>query len=287
MRTIIHSTEAATAFSTIGPKLTWLGARVFARPAHNGTLNHWNLLNNSWAVTLCALWHHACFALSVSGVCTIRRIEFYSFDYSILINVKVNLLTFGCFSFRMCNSSCPRCMHIHAIDPWADPSVAMHRVVHFLFVMCLFPVSEQLASIGPPAENCSKLNAIHSMRRDASIGKPDAPKRLPLALGFECTHCGCEFESRAGMAQHRRHSMLVWDPVCRSQKIQVHVIHRTRWSLRWDSSPTWYLRCVTHTVIVLLRKYLEHAQKMLTSPTVNSENSALIAIIEIAVIIVL
>ena len=89
----------------------------------------------------------------------------------------------------------------------------MHRVVHILFVLCLFPVSEQLASIGPPAENCSKLNAIHSMRRrDAATGKPDAPKQLPLALGFKCAHCGCKFDSRAGMAQHRRHRMLVGTP---------------------------------------------------------------------------
>ncbi len=61
----------------------------------------------------------SCFALSVSGACTIRRIAFYSFDYIILINVKVNLLTFSCFSFRMCN--CPRCMHIHAI---------VHELIH-------------------------------------------------------------------------------------------------------------------------------------------------------------
>ncbi len=71
----------------------------------------------------------------------------------------------GCFSFRMWNY--PRCTHLHAIDPWADPSVAMHRVVHILFVLCLVPVSEQLASIGPQAEICSKLNAIHSMPRNS------------------------------------------------------------------------------------------------------------------------
>ncbi len=121
---------------------------------------------------------------------------------------------FGCFSFRMWNWS--RCMHIHAIDPcqWADPSVAMHRdrFVHILFVLCLVSVSEQLASIGPTAENCSKLNAIHSMRRDAGRGKPDAPKQLPLSLGFKCAHCGSEFESRAGMAQHGRNSSFVGTP---------------------------------------------------------------------------
>ncbi len=117
---------------------------------------------------------------------------------------------FGCFSFRMWN--CPRCMHLHAIDPWDDPSVAMYRVVHILLVMCLVPNSEQLASIGPQAEICSKLNAIHSMRRDAGRGKPHTPKQLPLSLGFKCAHCGNEFESQAGMAQHRRNSSFVRTP---------------------------------------------------------------------------
>ena len=58
----------------------------------------------------------------------------------------------------------------------------MHRVVHILFVLCLVPVSEQSASIGPQAENYSKLNVIHSMRRDAGRGKPDSPKQLPPGL---------------------------------------------------------------------------------------------------------
>ena len=49
-------------------------------------------------------------------------------------------------------------MHIHAVDP----SVAMHRVVRFVCVLCLVPVSETLASIGPLTENCCKLNAIHT-----------------------------------------------------------------------------------------------------------------------------
>jgi hypothetical protein len=51
--------------------------------------------------------------------------------------------------------------------------------------MHIHPVLEQLASIGPPAENYSKLNAIHSMRRDAGRGKPDAPKQLPPGLSHE------------------------------------------------------------------------------------------------------
>jgi hypothetical protein len=54
------------------------------------------------------------------------------------------------------------------------------------FVLRLVPVSEQLASIWPLAKKFSnlKLNAIHSMRRGAGRGKPDGPKRLPIALGF-------------------------------------------------------------------------------------------------------
>ena len=116
-------------------------------------------------------------------------------------------MTFWFFSFRMW------CMHIHA----TDPSVAMHRVVHILFVysfvvLCLVSVSEQLASIGPLAENCSRLNAIHRMRRGAGRVKADGPKQLPLSLAFKCTHCRSEFDSRAGMAQHRRHSASVGTP---------------------------------------------------------------------------
>jgi hypothetical protein len=84
----------------------------------------------------------------------------------------------------------------------------MHRVVcsSLFFVLCLVPVSEQSALIGPLAGNCSKLNAIHSMRRGAGGGKPSAPKKLPLSLGFKCANCSSEFESRAGIAQHRRSS---------------------------------------------------------------------------------
>ena len=40
-----------------------------------------------------------------------------------------------------------------------------------------------------------------------------------------------------------------WDTVCRSHELQVHVIYRTSWSIRGDSSPTWYPRCDVHSVI--------------------------------------
>jgi hypothetical protein len=94
-----------------------------------------------------------------------------------------------------------------------DPSVAMHRVVHFLlFVLCLVTVSVQLASIGPLAENCSQLKAIHSMCRGAGRGKPDGPKRLPIALGFKCVNCRNEFESQHAINVHHRHPLLVGTP---------------------------------------------------------------------------
>ncbi len=102
-------------------------------------------------------------------------------------------------------------MHIHA----TDPSVALHRVVRILrFVLRLVSVSEeseQLASIWPLAENCSKLKAIHSMSQGAGRGKPDGPKRVPIALGsFASTvgtsliHCmpSTIIEDTAGPLEH-------------------------------------------------------------------------------------
>ena len=88
----------------------------------------------------------------------------------------------------------------------------MHRVVHLFFVLSLVPVSEQLALIGPLEGNCSKLNAVHSMRRGAGGRQPCGPKQLPLSLGFICANCSSEFDSRAGMAQHRRSSFSIGTP---------------------------------------------------------------------------
>ena len=99
-------------------------------------------------------------------------------------------------------------MHIHA----TDPSVDMHRVVWLFLVLCLVPGSEQLASLGPLAENCSKLNAIDSMRRGAGRGQPSGLKQFPLSLGFKCAHCRSEFDSRIGMDTHRRHSASIGTP---------------------------------------------------------------------------
>ena len=135
-----------------------------------------------------------------------RCATIYSFDYIILIHFKVNLLNFWFFPSRTWNP--PWCVHIHA----TDPSVAMHRVVRLFFLLCLVPVSEQLASIEPLAENCSKLNAIHSMRRGAGRGQPSGTKQLPLSLGFKCAYCKSEFDSRIGMDTHRRHSASVGTP---------------------------------------------------------------------------
>jgi hypothetical protein len=73
-------------------------------------------------------------------------------------------------------------VHTHA----TDQSVAMHRIRGvrvLLFVLCLVPVSEILASIGPLAEIHYKLKSSHSMRRGAGRGagrgKPDGPKGCP------------------------------------------------------------------------------------------------------------
>ena len=100
-------------------------------------------------------------------------------------------------------------MHVQS----SDPSIAMHRVVRILlFVLCLVPGSEPLASIifrNLAAEPCSKLNlksrSTDSMHRGAGRGKPDGPKRVPISLGFKCVHCRSEFESRYAMDIHRRH----------------------------------------------------------------------------------
>ena len=107
-------------------------------------------------------------------------------------------------------------MHIYAIDPSPLLAIAMHRVVRILLVLFLIPVStrEQLGSTGSLVKNCSKItgNAIHSMRRGAGRGKPEGPKRLPISLGFKCSHCRSEFESRHAMDIHRRHPTLVGTP---------------------------------------------------------------------------
>ena len=104
-------------------------------------------------------------------------------------------------------------MHIHAIDPSPLMAIAMHRVMRILLVLYLIPVStrEQLGSTESLVKNCSKItgNAIHGMRRGAGRGKPEGPKRLPISLGFKCSHCRSEFESRHAMDIHRRHSSSV------------------------------------------------------------------------------
>jgi len=112
---------------------------------------------------------------------------------------------FGCFSFRMWN--CPRCMHIHAIDPWADPSIAMHRVVHILFLLCLGPVSRQLASIGPQTENCSKLNAIE-MREE---GNP-TPRNS----------CQCHWASNAPTVEASLNCGQAWSNIAETARLLGH-----------------------------------------------------------------
>ena len=168
-------------------------------------------------------------------------------------------------------------MHIHA----TDPSVAMHRVVRILlFVLCLVPVSEQLASIGPLAENCSKLKAIHSMRRGAGRGKPEGPKRLPISLGFKCTHCRGEFDSRHAIDVHRRHISSVETPCADPRN------HKSMSMTERGDQAAGILR-QHDTLGVLPIPDVCFAQKMLTSTFENSEIVAIIAIIKIIVIIVL
>jgi hypothetical protein len=127
---------------------------------------HWALrFGQVWPGVQCATLH---FVVLIALLSLISRSSFWHF---------------GCFSFRLWYS--PWCLHVQS----TDPSIAMHRVVRMLlFVLCLVPVSEPLASIGPLTEICNKLKSSHSMRRGAGRGagrgKPDGPKRLPISLGF-------------------------------------------------------------------------------------------------------
>ena len=159
----------------------------------------------------------------------------------------------------------------------------MHRVVRILlFVLCLVSVSEQLASISswPPAENwCSKLKATHSMRRGAGRGKPDGPKRLPIALGFKCVHCRNEFDSRHAIDIHRRHSSSFGTPCADPSN------HKSMSMTERGDQAAGILR-QHDTLGVLPIPDVYFAQKTLTSTTENSETNAIIAIIEIRAIIV-
>ena len=147
-------------------------------------------------ITNVLLWAWACITFWVGVQCAaLHRIVLIAL---LSLISSSSFWHFGCFSFRLWNS--PWCVHIHA----TDQSVAMHRirvVCIVLFVLCLVPVSERLASIGPLAENCtgSKLKSSHSMRRGAGRGagrgKPDGLKRLSISLGFKCAHCRSEFDS--------------------------------------------------------------------------------------------
>jgi hypothetical protein len=171
----------------------------------------------------------------------------------------------------------------------------IHELIHqslctvCIFFLCCF--SSSFGAIGIDWATGRKLQQVERDSQHASrCGKRETrrrPETVATVIGLQMRPLWKRvwFAGRDGPTSQK--PVVGQHPVCRSQELQVHVIHRTRRSLRWDSSPTWYPRCVTHTVIFLLRKCLEKAQKMLTSPTVNSENSALIAIIEITVIIVL
>ena len=168
-------------------------------------------------------------------------------------------------------------MHIHA----TDPSVAMHRVVRILlFVLCLVPVSLQLASIWPLAKNCSQLKAIHSMRRGAGRGKPDGPKRLPIALGFKCVHCRNEFDSRHAIDVHRRHSSSVGTPCADPRN------HKSMSMTGRGDQAAGILRQHDALGVLPIPDVCFPQKMLLTSNPENSENNAMIAISAISVIIV-
>ncbi len=145
--------------------------------------------------------------------------------------------------------------------------------------MCLVPVSLQLASIWPLTENCSQFEAIHSMRRREGRGKPDGPKRLPIALGFKCFHCGHEFHSRHGIDVHHRHSSSVGTPCADPRN------HKSMSMTGRGDQAAGILRH-HDTLGVLPIPDVSFAQKKLTSTLHYSENNAIIAISAISVIIV-
>jgi hypothetical protein len=86
MRTIFHSIESATAFTSADSSLPCLAARGVARPAINGAIQ---LLKFTQRQLVYA--HYECFASSVSlpyvfDECAMRRIAFYSFVLLYLIS---------------------------------------------------------------------------------------------------------------------------------------------------------------------------------------------------------
>ena len=98
MRTIFHSTEAATDFSMGNSSSPWT-TLTRCRPARRIKLLL--LLTNVLAVR-----DYECFASSVSvpyvfGECAMRRIVFYSFDCITLFNFTDILLTFWLFFIQI------------------------------------------------------------------------------------------------------------------------------------------------------------------------------------------
>ena len=130
-----------------------------------------------------------------------------------------------------------------------------------------------------PPVHCSQFKAIHSMRRGAGRGKPDGPKRLPIALGFKCVHCGHEFDSQHAIDVHRRHSTSVGTPCADPRN------HKSMSVTCRGDQAAGILR-QHDTLGVLPIPDVCFAQKMLTSTFENSEIVAIIAIIKIIVIIV-
>ncbi len=142
---------------------------------------------------------------------------FYTFDYVILINVRVNLLTFWLFFIQNVKLSAMHAHSCHWSMSWSISRYAQGCAYSFCVVFSSSFGATWNGIDWATGRKMQKLNAIHIMRRDAGRGKPDAPKQLPLSLGFKCAHCGSEFESRTVMAQHRRNSSFVGTPCADSR----------------------------------------------------------------------
>ncbi len=175
-------------------------------------------------------------------------------------------------------------MHIHA----TDPSVAMQtlqRIVRIVFVLCLVPVSEQLASIAEDWATGKKLQKFERSSHHESRCRKRETRRpetvATISLDFKCANRKSEIDSRAGMAQHRRHRSSVGTPCAdprnsKSMSLTARGYHSAGILRQHD----------THGVLPIPAFF---SQKMIftsqLSPNEKIENSALIAVIVIRVIL--
>ncbi len=170
-----------------------------------------------------------------------------------------------------CHRSMPVSWFISRYAPWQGCAYSFCVVF-----------SSSFGAIGIDWATGRKLQQVERESQHASrCGKREyrRPETVATVIGLQMRPLWKRVWIAGRHGSTSQKQLFCWDPVCRSQELQVNVIHSTRWSPRWDSSPTWYPRCVAHTGIFL-------ALIMLISPTENSENSALIEIIKITVIVV-